>query len=116
MSFIGWNAYRERDYALYNHLKFKVRNEILKSKRIWAMRSANKNLWTTVHSIIGTKASDPLMSLISQYGSIKEAVDDINKHLTSVFLPVSQDHSSLHVQGTDSWSIDVNPAMIMTRL
>ena len=73
------SAYRDRNYGVYNHLKLKVRHEIDKSKRMWVMRSANKNLWATAHSVIGTKASDLLMALITQFGSIKDAVNEINE-------------------------------------
>ena len=111
-----WTAYRERNYAVYNHLKFKVRHEISKSKRMWVMRSAKKNLWTTVHNVIGTKASDPLMALISQFESIKEAVDEINNHLTSIFLTEGQDQPPVQVLDTDTWSAYVNPTMIVQYL
>jgi hypothetical protein len=111
-----WSAYRERNFEVYNHLKFKVRQEIIKSKRIWVMRSAKKNLWKTVHSVIGTKASNPIMSLISQFGSIKEAVDSINQYLTSIFLPSGQDHPPIHLSDSDSWSVDVNPGMVLCLL
>ena len=108
-----WSAYRERNYAVYNHLKSKVRNEINKSKRLWVMRSAQNNLWHTVHTVIGTKASDPLMALISQFDNIKEAVNEINKHLASIFLPEGPVHQPMQVLDTDTWNIHVTPAMIM---
>ena len=31
-----WRAYRMKNWALYNHLKAKVKAEIVKAKRSWA--------------------------------------------------------------------------------
>ena len=45
-----WFAYRTGNMPLYNHLKKKVKEEILKSKVSWAKKLSSKNIWSVVRT------------------------------------------------------------------
>ena len=58
-----WNAYRDKNWPLYNHLKTKVKKHILLAKQSWAEKAerSSKDLWKVVNSL-GTKKSASLDS------------------------------------------------------
>lgn len=110
-----WDAYRKRNFQLFNHLKLKIRTEIFKSKTLWMKRTKGKELWKAVHQTIGTKMINPVMAIISQYKSLGEAVEAINCSLSSVFLPSNLSlPSSPHID--IDWQIDVSPMKVMDML
>jgi hypothetical protein len=110
-----WNAYRQKKFQMYNHLKLKVRLEIERSKRSWINRMKNTDLWKTVHSVTGSKATNPIMTLISQFNSVEDAAENINQCLSSVFLPRCQ-LSVPATEDNESWAIDISPEMIFDML
>ena len=105
-----WAAYRDRNFVVYNHLKVKIRDEILKSKRLWSRRLTSKNLWKAVHTQTGMKTSNPITSLLSQFDDIDAAVNGINRALSSVFLPVTVARSSS--PHSDEWQIQFSSSDI----
>ena len=48
-----WAAYRTNNWNLYQHYKVKVKEEIIKAKKIWARENctSSKNAWNVVNSI-----------------------------------------------------------------
>ena len=50
-----WSAYRSKNWARYNHLKNKVRTEIIKAKDIWArkLKKSTYGLWRLTKSLSG---------------------------------------------------------------
>ena len=111
-----WAAYREKRFDIYNHLKVKIRIEINKSKLLWTRRMQKKDLWKAVHTTIGTKASNPIMTLVSQFESTKAAVSSINHALASVFLPPVTMSSVGSSCNDDGWSVDISPNLIFQQL
>ena len=79
-----WQAYRVKNFPLYNHLKKKIKKEIDKSKLIWSKKIKRQNVWKTVHEIRGKKG-DSMKSLYCKYGTIEAAADVINQKLVDVF-------------------------------
>ena len=72
-----WNAFRERDWPLYNHYKEKVKNEIMIAKKNWANKhkeTAN-GLWKIVKEIRGSRASNPFSHLRQQYSREIDMID-----------------------------------------
>ena len=108
-----WAAFRIRNFSLYNHLKHKVRSEIAKSKLVWTNKFQSKNLWKTVQTHIGTKASNPLMSLLSTYKNTDLGVEAINAALSSIFLPCHvQPADSLPNEEENNWDIVITSSGI----
>ena len=80
-----WNAYRIKNFVMYNRLKDKIRKEIAKSKTLWTKRMKSRDLWKAVHTNIVTILSNPIMALLSLFGNVSEAVEQINSSLSAVF-------------------------------
>ena len=81
-----WNAYRERNFSLYIHLKKKVKLEIEKSKLLW-VKKMKKNVWEVINNMCPRKVSNPMDCIYSKYSCIEAAATDINAHLIKVFSP-----------------------------
>jgi len=115
-----WTAYREKRFDVYNHLKIKIRREIHKSKMLWTRRMQKKDLWRAVHTTIGTKKSNPIMTLMSQFKSPYTAVTSINQALASVFLPSTTTSKTssecLRNDSGNDWQIEVSPYVIFNEL
>ena len=80
-----WKAYREKNFALYNHLKTKVKYEMKKSKMIWAQKLKGQNVWSVVKEIRNQKTGDSMKSLYYKFGTIQTAAEVINHKLVEVF-------------------------------
>ena len=82
-----WQAYRERNFKLYNHYKVKVKEEIKKAKEVWLKKTSNSSIWETIKVINGkTSNNNPMDHIYSKFSSIEEAADEINKKLASQFV------------------------------
>ena len=100
-----WAAYREKNFVVYNHLKMKIRKEITKCKKLWARNLTKKNVWKAVHTHIGSKSTNSITTLLSQFNSVDVAVDAINRTLSSVFLPASLKSTNLPDVDVNDWKI-----------
>jgi hypothetical protein len=110
-----WAAFRSCDFPRYNHYKTKVRLEIAKSKANWIKKMQGSDLWKTVNTHLGSKSKDPLMSLLSEYGSLSNAVETVNSALASVFLPKKQDQRSLKYEkmtNGEEWKARITPELV----
>ena len=111
-----WDAYRNRDFNAYHYWKSKVKKEIINAKRQWSERASTnaKNLWRVVHDIRGTKSSDPLQNLCAQFGSIQNAVENINSSFNAVY--VNSDPSDFKELQDDDWNVNISPSDVMKLL
>ena len=108
-----WAAYRSRNFPLYNHLKRKVQEEIKKCKSMWSRKLQDKNVWKVVHAHKGTKSTDPLTSLMSDFKSLKDGADAINATFASIFLPETSSMIDLEsYESPSDWSISITPEMV----
>ena len=75
-----WKAYREKNFSLYNHYKVKVRQEIIKSKKIWSdkMCRSSKGLWSLVGNVRGKNVTKSSSSIISLFPNVSAAAHAIN--------------------------------------
>ena len=80
-----WKAYRCRNFSLFNHLKEKIRMEIVNAKNKWVKNMKSSNLWNVARSFSGKKSQDSMLYLYSQFSSTQEASDVINDALSNVF-------------------------------
>jgi len=73
-----WDAYRNKDFARYNHYKQKAFIEIQKAKKMWAnkCKSNKKGIW----SIVKTYQKPKQGGSTSPFNS-----NEINNYLTSIF-------------------------------
>lgn len=80
-----WAAYRQKNWNLFAHLKSKVKKEILKAKKNWAMRQAEtpRGLWRLVRS--ESREENTIGKLVMQYGSISLLIQEISSVLSSTF-------------------------------
>ena len=107
-----WQAYRNRDYQLFNHMKEKVKREIEKSKLLWTKTMKATNPWRAIHANIGTKSNDPMQKLLMEYDNVQSGVEAVNTVLSNVFLsPDKTPHkvSDSNRSNTSKWKIDVFP-------
>ena len=77
-----WTAFRRRNWPLYNHLKHKAKEEIAKSKTIWAeklMRTSN-GLWKLVSKQRRVQCGG-LSSLVDEFGSESNLLHSLATHL-----------------------------------
>jgi hypothetical protein len=107
-----WNAFRLKNFVLYNRLKIKVRCEIKKAKMSWTKSMEEKDLWKTVNQCIGRKSSSAIMSLLCQFDSTLSAVNAINAYLKSVFVPSDPSNQNIISDNDLPWLPDVSPANV----
>jgi hypothetical protein len=82
-----WDAYRSRNWNLYTHFKIKVKKEIEKAKKAWAVRQTQsaKHVWKVVREIRGSKQSWSLDALIKEFGDITRLLEVIQSELNKNF-------------------------------
>ena len=82
-----WNAYRSMNFAEYNKLKLKCKEQLIECKKSWAERSRNKekNIWSVVRETTGKTTNNPIDILIKNFPSTDRAAEAINRKLCSVF-------------------------------
>ena len=99
-----WNAYRCRNWAVYNSLKLKVKEEILRAKKNFFQKKMNnvKGLWAYVNMERGTRKGDcsPLFNFCGQ--RIDAVLNALNDHFCSVMNPSSTDSAPFEMFD-DSW-------------
>jgi len=82
-----WNAYRHRNWPLFNHLKQKIRQMIQFAKNKWCDKqtSSANGLWNAVHVTLGTSKREDWMSRITSINNTGDILNVINESLASVF-------------------------------
>ena len=81
-----WEAWRCGNLPLFNHYKWKVRNEIFKAKLSWANKSKNsaKGAWSVVNDIKGKNAGTSLECLLANK-NLQELITEITNKFVSNF-------------------------------
>ena len=100
-----WNAYRRKHWPLYNHLKSKVKNEILKAKAAWSNKVIRKegNIWSVVSELKGKRKNSTLQTLDLQSPSF---LNDLTHFFQSCF---SQEADiNLPSLSDEEWSINID--------
>ena len=104
-----WFAFRTRDFGLYNHLKTKVKQEIVKAKLKWASKctKSSKDAWTVVNETRGTNIKPSLCNIVSQFSSEYECCNYLNHEFQSMFTedsyPYSSTASTCSSNNTEHW-------------
>ena len=75
-----WFAYRNKNFQLYRHYRDKVKEEIIKSKKIWSanMCRTYKGVWSVVNDTRGTKSKTSVDQIVSLFSSPLEAAESVN--------------------------------------
>ena len=83
-----WKAYRDKNFPLYNHYKFKIKAEILKCKRIWSQKmcSTSKGVWAVVSEIRGKNHISSTDSIAALFADPLVAAESINQSFCDVFV------------------------------
>jgi len=81
-----WKAYKNRNFAVFNHLKNKIKIKIIESKKLWAENIIlkSKNPWKILKEDTSETKSN-ISKIIDQFDSPNEAVNEINKIFSNVF-------------------------------
>ena len=110
-----WNAYRKKNCSLYNHLKLKVRCEIIKAKRKWVEKKSKtpNGMWNVVNDITGRQVRVPLTDLAKQFTSITEMVTEINKTFSDNF-QISSELPQINKQS--DWNVQVSEFDVLKEL
>ena len=99
-----WNAYRCRNWAIYNSLKLKVKEEILRAKKNFFQKKMKnvKGLWAYVNMERGTRKGDcsPLFDFCGR--RIDAVLNALNNHFCSVMTSSSTTSASFEMFD-DSW-------------
>ena len=90
---LRYEAYRSRNFSLYNHIKKKVRSEIFNAKREWkySLCNSKRGLWKAANSLTGRKSSSAsaLSRIINKFQSEQIAAESINDAFSDNFSPKS---------------------------
>lgn len=113
-----WFAFRTKNFSVYNHLKIKIKNEIIRAKKEWIGKSSKpKDLWRVVNDVRGTKQKNPLSSIVSEFEDNFEAVNFINNMFKSVFTGSTTFSPSFHSANTqENWTPLTQPHEIYHQL
>ena len=100
-----WKAYRVRNWSLYNHLKIKVKHEIIRAKRSWANKLQTKSygIWKLKKHFTNQNRNQDFSFLLKQYGS----VDNLIEKLTEFFRDLA---AVQHDQESDSIPLNAQPS------
>ena len=81
-----WEAYRCGNWSLFNHLKVKVKHEIMKSKQSWANKLQNntKGIWELARRINNKNRKSNLTQLLHHYGSPQVLAEKLALHFATV--------------------------------
>ena len=66
-----WHAFKNRDFAEYNHFKQKLKLEIEKSKKIWVEKEIrnNKSIWKILKDNVNIKKKEDISTFLSNFES-----------------------------------------------
>lgn len=82
-----YEAFRRKDYKMYNHYKDKVKLLIEKTKKNWlrSTKTSTNGLWKICRDAINLPKSNALSSLLQSFSSSIDAAEAINKELCKNF-------------------------------
>lgn len=102
-----WQAFRQKDFTRYLHLKVKVRAAIEKAKTKWLKKINPMNMWKSIKFVMNKSSgtcTHSLGNLVEKFSNAVDAAENINEHLSNVFqssgtlrAPKSDEHSSLPI-------------------
>ena len=117
-----FDAFRNKDFALYNHYKKKVKLLIDISKQKWlrSTKTTSNGLWKICKDALNLSKNSTLSSLMHSFSSTTDAAENINEEFCKNFSP-SPDWNSLHsalnsIQESDKWSPEISVQSIETHL
>ena len=84
-----YDAYREKNFVLYNHYKRKVKQLIEESKQKWihSSKKSSNGLWKICNDTLNKSRSAPLASLIHSFSTPTAAAEKINEEFCKNFAP-----------------------------
>ena len=112
-----WAAFRLKDWATFNHLKEKVRQEVRKAKEIWAAKLKNSTygIWQLTKHLSGKSGGKALSFTISEGESLEAMAEKIADELTDFESPTPLcSKASTDCRG--SWNINFSTFDIARRL
>ena len=110
-----WNAFRDKNWTVYNHYKLKVRSEILKAKRIWCHKQSKttRGLWSVVRNLRGSNSKEQWQHLLEETGGLQELLNALTMDFSANFNTNDLDLSPLLDQ---EWNFEITSAAVFTQL
>jgi hypothetical protein len=83
-----WKAFRDKNFCLYRHYKKKVKEEIVKSKKIWSdkMCNSSKGVWAIVNDVRGKTDSNSVNRIVSLFSDCVTAAESINTSFSDLLV------------------------------
>ena len=79
---LRWDAYRRRNFPLYNYLRVKIKKMLFIEKLKWSKRAYHSpnDMWKVVNEITGSKSTrtSAAQSIVKQFSSPEDAAKQIN--------------------------------------
>ena len=100
-----WNAYRSRNWVLYNSLKFKAKNEIWQAKKRFFCKKAKtvKGLWSYVSMERGARKGNSGSLFNGPGKKLDDVINALNDHFSSVMNLSTTYPDSFDLPADDSW-------------
>ena len=94
---LRWDAFRSRNWTVFNYLKVKVKSEVFKAKRSYFERQSRsvKGMWSYVRMEKGSGLSRT--HFLDGISSIKDGLDGFNDHYCSVMNAPRDPNESLRI-------------------
>ena len=110
-----WRAFREKNWSLYQHYKAKVKDEILKAKRMWCQKQSKtaRGLWSVVRSLRGSNVKDPWRHLIDETGSLQELLQQLTSEFRNNF---NNDDVVLCPLSDQEWNFQITVKTVFDQL
>lgn len=110
-----WKAFRDKNWVLYNHYKTKVKEEIVKAKRMWCHKQSKtaRGLWSIVRSLRGSDAKDSFRNLIHESGGLPELLQQLTSQFRANF---NDDDVELCPLSDQEWNLRISAKTVYDQL
>ena len=111
-------AFRKKNFAVFNHLKSKLNQEIKKAKDAWVnkLKKRPTGFWSMIKEVASSKPkhSDMLHKIITEFGDPHDAAEAINTEFFRHFSPPTINNVTLETENCNNtvWNVDTSPTTV----
>ena len=110
-----YDAFRNRDFGKYNHLKEKIKSEIEKAKSIWvsSLKRSHSGVWKAVQSVTGKEINKEGIKLCDSVTSGKGVAEQLSEKFASVFTQATITSDTIlndNPTEDEKWKVEVSVA------
>ena len=116
-----YEAFRRKDFNMYNHYKDKVKHLIEETKKNWLKSTKNSynGLWKICRDVLNLPKNTALSSLLQSFTSSLDAAEAINKELCKNFSEAPDWDSLLQTlssTNTEDWNLEISEQEVASLL